>query len=50
MVMKMKFNAHYYRIFCKDLKLKPCRFKNLKIFKEYCLGNYDIIFTIEGDY
>ena len=24
--------------------------KNLKTFKEYCSGNYDIVFKIKGDY
>ena len=42
----MEFNFKNYNLFCYDFKLKPNRFKNLKIFKDYCNGNYDIIFKI----
>lgn len=45
----MKFNFRNYKIFCYDFNLKPCRYKNLQIFREYCNGNLDIIFTIKGD-
>ena len=45
----MEFNFKNYNLFCYDFKLKPNRFKNLKIFKDYCNGNYDIIFKINGD-
>ena len=46
----MEFNFKNYNLFCYDLNLIPSRYKNLKIFKEYCNGNYDIIFKIRGDY
>ena len=46
----MEFNFKNYNLFCYDFKLKPNIFKNLKIFKDYCNGNYDIIFKINGDY
>ena len=47
---EMEFTFKNYKLFCYDFKLKPNRFKNLKIFKEYCNGNYDIIFKIRGEY
>ena len=46
----MEFTFKNYKLFCYDFNLKPCRYKNLKIFKVYCNGNYDIIFKIKGDY
>lgn len=46
----MDFTIRNYKKFCYDLKLKLNLFKNLRIFKEYCDGNYDIIFKIESDY
>lgn len=46
----MEFNFENYIIFCKDFKLKPSRFNNLLVFKKYCNGNYDIVFSIRGDY
>lgn len=45
----MEFNFKNYNLFCYVFKLIPSRYKNLKIFKEYCNGNYDIIFKIRGD-
>ena len=38
----MEFTFKNYKLFCYDF--------NLKLFKEYCNGNYDIIFKIKGDY
>lgn len=46
----MDFTFKNYKLFCYDFNLIPSRYKNLKIFKEYCNGNYDIIFKIRGDY
>lgn len=46
----MKFNFYNYKKFCRDFKLYACRYNNLKIFNKYCNGDYDIIFTIRGDY
>ena len=46
----MEFNFKNYNLFCYDFDLKPCKYKNLKIFHEYCNGNYDIIFKIMKDY
>lgn len=46
----MEFTFKNYKLFCYDFNLKADRYKNLKIFKEYCSGNYDIIFKIRGDY
>ena len=43
----MEFTFKDYIYFCTSLKLKPSQYKNLKIFKEYCNGNLDIIFTIK---
>ena len=45
----MEFTFKNYKLFCYDFNLIPSRYKNLMIFKEYCSGNYDIIFTIRGD-
>ena len=42
----MDFNLKNYKLFCYNFNLIPSRYKNLKIFKEYCNGNYDIIFKI----
>lgn len=44
----MEYNFSNYKLFCYDFNLKPCRFNNLKTFKEYCNGNYDIVFSIKG--
>lgn len=46
----MEFNFNNYKEFCNAFKIIASRFKNLMIFKEYCSGNLDIIFTIKGDY
>ena len=46
----MEFTFKNYKLFCYDFNLKADRYKNLKTFKEYCNGNYDIIFKIRGDY
>ena len=46
----MEFTFKNYKLFCYDFRLLHCRFTNLKIFKEYCSGNYDIVFKIKGDY
>lgn len=45
----MEYTFRNYKLFCYDFNLKADRYKNLKIFKEYCNGNYDIIFTIKAD-
>ena len=45
----MEYTFKNYKLFCYDFNLKPDRFTNLKIFKEYCNGNYDIIFSIGSD-
>jgi len=42
----MDYNFKNYKKFCYDLHLKPCRFKNLLLFKKYCDGDYDVIFSI----
>lgn len=44
----MEFTFRNYKIFCKDFKIKPSHYDSLKIFSEYCKGDYDIIFRI-GD-
>lgn len=44
----MEFTFEYYKMFCKDLDLKPSHYKSLKIFSEYCKGDLDIIFRIGG--
>lgn len=46
----MKYNFRNYKLFCYDFNLKPSRYKNLMLFKEYRSGNYDIVFKIRGDY
>jgi hypothetical protein len=46
----MEFNFENYKQFCKDFKLKEDRYKNLKTFKQYCDGDYDIVLKIKGDY
>lgn len=46
----MEYNFINYKLFCYDFNLKPSRYKNLLLFKEYCSGNYDIVFKIRGDY
>ena len=46
----MEFTFKNYKLFCYDFNLKPSRFENLIIFKEYCSGNYDVIFNIKGEY
>ena len=42
----MEFNFKNYNLFCYDFNLIPSRYKNLKIFKEYCNGNYKKIFKL----
>ena len=42
----MEFTFRNYKLFCYDFNLKADRYKNLKIFKEYCNGNYDTILGI----
>lgn len=40
------FTFRNYKEFCNDFKLKECNFKNLKIFKIYCEGNYEVLFSL----
>ena len=42
----MEYNFENYKLFCYDFNLKPSHWNSLMIFKEYCGGNYDIIFSI----
>lgn len=37
-----------FNLFCYNFNLIPSRYKNLKIFKEYCNGNYDITYYIDN--
>ena len=46
----MEFNFKNYKLICYDFNLKPSRYKNLLLFKEYCSGNFDIVFKIRGDF
>lgn len=36
----MEFTFKNYKLFCYDFNLISDRLKNLKLFKEYCNGNY----------
>lgn len=42
----MKFTFEDYKIFCNDFKLNPSYYKTLKIFKQYCNGNNEIVFGL----
>lgn len=42
----MKFTFVNYIIFCNDFDLKPSHYKSLKIFKRYCDGDLDVVFSI----
>ena len=46
----MEFTFENYIRFCKDFKLKPSRYKNLIVFKEYCDGDVYVVLHIKGDY
>lgn len=40
------FNFITYLAFCKDFKLKASNYENLRFFKRWCYGEYEIIFNI----
>lgn len=42
----MKFTFKDYKLFCYDFNLKPNNYESLKIFKRYCDGDYDIVFSL----
>lgn len=42
----MAFTFKDYKLFCYDFNLKPSHYESLKIFKRYCEGDYDIVFSL----
>ena len=42
----IEFTFKDYLMFCKDFKLNPSHYDSLIIFKTYCGGDFDVIFSI----
>lgn len=42
----MRFTFKDYKLFCYDFDLKPSHYESLKIFKRYCDGDLDVVFSI----
>lgn len=42
----MDYNFKNYKLFCYDFNLNPSYWSSLMIFKRYCEGDYDIIFSL----
>lgn len=42
----MEFTFDNYKKFCNDFNIKPSYYESLKIFRKYCDGDYDVIFSI----
>lgn len=42
----MEFTFDNYKRFCNDLNIKTCYYTSLKIFRKYCDGDFDVIFSI----
>lgn len=42
----MEFTFDNYKKFCNDFNIKPSYYKSLKIFRKYCDGDFDVIFSI----
>lgn len=40
------FTFKNYKEFCKDFKIKESDYNNLKKFKMYCRGRYEVLFSI----
>ena len=44
--LKEAFTFNNYKQFCKDFSIKESDYNNLKIFKMYCRGRYEVLLSI----